>query len=216
VRFDGADVTGARRERLAELGLARTFQHGHIFGNLSVMDNVLIGPHARLRAVRPSVPLIGSPLELGPATLRPSAVREDERALRAEAGSLLALCGDRLLPRMEHLAHSLSYANRRRVEIARALALHPRLLLMDEPTAGMNESETLEMQHLIAGLKAKGQTLLLIEHKLNMVMQWSDRVVCMDDGRVITEGPSHEVYHDPAVVEACFGHRALVEAEAAE
>ena len=208
VTLDGMDVTGWQPERLARHGLARNFQHGRVFANLSVIDNVMIGAQVRLRAVRPAarVPVVGAALEILLALLAPAAVRAEEAAIRAEARDLLALFGDRLLPRADQPAYSLSYANRRRVEIARALALRPRLLLLDEPAAGMNETETAELQALIGQLKAGGLTILLIEHKLELVMQLCDRVVVMDDGAVIAEGAPDLVRRDPAVIEAYLGH----------
>jgi branched-chain amino acid transport system ATP-binding protein len=206
VRLDGRDITGVSPERLASQGIARTFQLGRIFGNLSVMDNILIGAHTRLRAVRPAIPLIGPLLELGLALLRPVSVKAEEEQLREEVRAILKRFGDRLLPRLDQPAYSLSYANRRRVEIARALALRPRLLLLDEPTAGMNPTETAEMQALIAEFKAEGLTILLIEHKLDMVMRLSDRVIVMDEGKKIAEGPGDEVRNDPNVIEAYLGH----------
>jgi branched-chain amino acid transport system ATP-binding protein len=206
VRLDGKAITGFSPERLAGSGIARTFQLGRVFGNLSVMENVLIGAHTRLLAVKPATPLIGPLLELGLALLRPAAVRAEEEQLREEVRGILARFGERLLPRIDQPAYSLSYANRRRVEIARALALRPRLLLLDEPTAGMNPTETTEMQALVAELKAEGLTILLIEHKLDMVMRLSDRVVVMDEGKKIAEGAGDDVRNDARVIEAYLGH----------
>jgi len=206
VLLSGRAITGFSPERLAGLGVARTFQLGRVFGNLSVMENVLIGAHTRLRAVRPPVPIVGPLLELALALVRPPSVKAEEEGLREDVKAIVSRFGERLLPRLDHPAYSLSYANRRRLEIARALALRPRLLLLDEPTAGMNPTETAEMQTLIAGLKKEGLTILLIEHKLDMVMQLSDRVVVMDEGRKIAEGPGDVVRNDPKVVEAYLGH----------
>lgn len=214
-RFEGQDITGLSPERLAAEGIARTFQLGRVFGNLSVMDNVLIGAHTRLHAVKPAVPLIGPLLELGLALLRPASVKAEEERLREEVKAILARFGERLLPRIDQPAYSLSYANRRRVEIARALALKPRLLLLDEPTAGMNPTETAEMQGLVAELKGEGLTILLIEHKLEMVMRLSDRVIVMDEGKKIAEGPGEQVRKDPKVIEAYLGHGLTTQQESA-
>jgi branched-chain amino acid transport system ATP-binding protein len=208
IALDGVPIGGLRAERIAALGLARTFQHGRVFATMSVRDNVMVGAHRRLRAARPRVPGLGALAELAAALLRPPAVASEEAALRRDAEAIVAMFGDRLTPRLDQPAFALSYANRRRVEIARALALRPRVLLLDEPTAGMNETETAEMADIIAGLKASGLTILLIEHKLGLVMRLSDRVIAMDDGAVIAEGPPDAVRRDPAVIEAYLGHGA--------
>jgi branched-chain amino acid transport system ATP-binding protein len=212
IALDGVPIAGLAPERIAAMGLARTFQHGRVFATLSVRDNVMVGAHHRLRAAKPRLPGLGMLAELAAALLRPPAVAREERALRDEAERIVAMFGERLTPRLDQPAFSLSYANRRRVEIARALALRPRLLLLDEPTAGMNETETAEMAGIIARLKADGQSILLIEHKLELVMRLSDRVIAMDDGAVIASGAPEAVRVDPAVIEAYLGHGALGEA----
>jgi len=206
IRFNGQSLVRLRADQYAALGLARTFQHGRVFGNLSVLDNVLLGAHSRRVAAQPRHVLAGLACELWRGLVWPPSMQREEAQLRQEAEEILTLFGERLLPRLGQPASGLSYANRRRLEIARALLLKPRLLLLDEPTAGMNPSETAEMLEFIRVLKNRGQTILLIEHKLSLVMQLSDHVVVMDDGHIITEGLPEAVRHDLRVVEAYLGH----------
>jgi branched-chain amino acid transport system permease protein len=195
VRFAGEDVTGLAPHVIVERGIARTFQNLRLFANMTVTDNVLVGTHARTAT--------GA---LG-AVIRPPGVRREEEAARARAARVLGLFGNRLLPRAAHLARTLSYANRRRLEIVRALVSEPTLLLLDEPTAGMNPTETLELTDQIRSLREAGITILLIEHKLGVVNEIADHVVVLDHGEKIAEGRPEEVHRNEEVLRAYLGRK---------
>lgn len=198
VTFDDGrrSLSGLKPHAITALGLARTFQNQRLFNKMTVLENVLVGQHCRSR-----VGLAGIVLGL------PSARAEKGRVI-AEAKELLAIFGERLLPRQDRLALSLSYANRRRLEIARALATRPRLLLLDEPAAGMNPTESRELMADILRIRARGVTILLIEHDMTVVRGISDRVVALDHGVKIAEGDFATVRKHPHVVEAYLGRRA--------
>jgi ABC-type branched-subunit amino acid transport system ATPase component len=196
VLLDGAELTGLSADAIAGRGIMRTFQGIRVFPQMSVLDNLLVGGHARLR--------------VGPlgAALRTPGARRAEREARERALELMSIFGDRLLPRRDDPVTSLSYANRRRTEICRALMGQPRLLLLDEPAAGMNPHETMELAGQVRAIRERGVNVLLIEHHMQMVMEISDRVVVMDHGVEIAQGTPTEVASDPRVVEAYLGRRA--------
>ncbi len=198
VRFAGAQIAGRPPHVVLERGIARTFQNIRLFPNLTVLENVLIGMHARL-----STGAAAALLRL-PRTMR------EEHEARERALEILSIFGNRLVPRVDHVVASLSYANRRRVEIARALAAAPKLLLLDEPTAGMNPAETLELADQIKSLSRLGLTIVLIEHKLDVVVNLAERVIVLDHGEKIAEGSPAEVRRDEEVIRAYLGRSAAV------
>ena len=195
MRFSGESLVGLKPNQITRLGIARTFQTIRLFPNLTVLENAMVGQHCRTRAG-----VVGTILQL-PAT------RSEEKRIVDRAREALAFFGDRLTGfREDQLASELSYADRRRLEIARAMATEPRLLLLDEPVAGMTPSEKREMIELIARIrKERGYTIILIEHDMPVVKGVSDRVVALDYGRKIAEGTYEEVASNERVIEAYLG-----------
>jgi branched-chain amino acid transport system permease protein len=193
IMLGGEDITGLAPHVVVERGMARTFQNLRLFANMTLLDNVLVGTHARSSA---------GPLG---AVIRPRRVRTEEAAAHRRALAIIGIFGNRLLPRADHLARTLSYANRRRLEIARALASQPVLLLLDEPTAGMNPTETLELTEQIRELREQGITVLLIEHKLQVVNAIADKVVVLDHGEKIAEGRPGDIHRNKEVLSAYLG-----------
>jgi ABC-type branched-subunit amino acid transport system ATPase component/ABC-type branched-subunit amino acid transport system permease subunit len=196
VRLAGEDITRLAPHLIVERGIARTFQNLRLFANMTLTDNVLVGTHART-----STGALG-------AVIRGPRVRHEEEEARKRVAGVLSIFGNRLLPRVAHLARTLSYANRRRLEIARALVSEPMLLLLDEPTAGMNPTETLELTDQIRSLRERGLTILLIEHKLNVVNEIADTVIVLDHGEKIAEGRPEEVHRNEEVLRAYLGRTA--------
>jgi ABC-type branched-subunit amino acid transport system ATPase component len=197
ILFDGETVVGLVPNQITRLGIARTFQNVHLFANMTVLENAMVGQHCR------------STTGFFGAAFRTRKAKEQEARTIERAEDALGFFGTRLAGYRQHQpAFSLSYANRRRLEMARAMATEPRLILLDEPTAGMNPRETLELRdHIVRMRDVRGLTVLVIEHDMRVVKGVSDRVVACDHGRRIAEGTYEEVASDEGVIEAYLGRR---------
>lgn len=201
VLFDGLDLVHHTPSQIARAGIARTFQNVRLFPNLTVLENVMVGQHCRTSS------------GVFSSILRTPKQRREEAEIEEKAKDILGFFGTRLVGyRFDQPAFALSYANRRRLEIARAMATEPTVLLLDEPTAGMNPRETVELTELIGRLRSeRGFTIVIIEHDMKVVQGVSDRVVVLDHGIKIAEGSYEEVSTNESVIEAYLGRPADLE-----
>ena len=194
IKLDGEAIHGKSPNELARRGVARTFQNLQICMNMSAIENVMVGAHLRLDR------------NLVKAALRFPGLKKRDRELRTEAAELMAFVG--LEQYVETRADAMSYGALKRLEIARALAMKPRLIFLDEPAAGLNPKETIEVDHLVRKIADSGVTVVLVEHDMKMVMNLSDRILVLDYGKKLAEGTGEEIRKNPDVIAAYLGAHA--------